>query len=152
MTWQKSVGKLFRAGPIRARQYHSISMYCVELYQATQSLLLFDMASKDFSSNIETSPRTQVSNSTTFRPPPQDKFLLVSEIFHHHYLNSPNHPIFKYEDLPGVVKTIYWSDWYLAIHRAGRYVRKIFGFSEEPNERPVIAMLANTGTCSTLHI
>ncbi|KIM91772.1 hypothetical protein PILCRDRAFT_83846 [Piloderma croceum F 1598] len=102
------------------------------------------MASRDFSSNIETSPRTQASNSTTFRPPPQDKFLLVSEIFHHHYLNSPNHPIFKYEDSPGVVKTIYWSDWYLAIHRAGRYVRKIFGFSEEPNERPVIAMLANT--------
>lgn len=108
---------------------------------------LIKMASNDFSFIIKPSTRTHTLHSTTFTPLSQDRLLLVSEIFHHHYLNSPNHPIFKYEDSPGVVKTIYWSDWYLAIHRAGRYVREIFRFSD-PNERPVIAMLANTGVCS----
>ena len=112
------------------------------------SVCLINMAPNDFSFITEPSPRTPTLNSTTFTPPSQDRLLLVSEILQHHYLNSPNHPIFKYEDSPGVVKTIYWSDWYLAIHRAGRYVREIFRFFD-PNERPVIAMLANTGACST---
>lgn len=91
-------------------------------------------------------PATQGLNSTTFSPPPLDGSLTIPELVEWHYKRSANHPVFIYDD-DGSTKTIHWKDLYPAIHRAGRYVRKVFGFAspETPSDRPVIAILANVG-------
>lgn len=96
--------------------------------------------------SIQPPPATQALGSTTFSPPPLDGSLTIPELTEWHYKRSANHPVFVYDDA-GSIKTLCWSDWYPAIHRAARYVRKVFDFTtpETPADRPVIAILANAG-------
>lgn len=90
--------------------------------------------------------RTQCLTSPTFRLPPLDGSLLVSEIFDWHYEHSPDHPMFRYDDA-GTTKTLNWSDFIPAVHRASRFLLNAFNLSvlREPSDRPVIGILTNSG-------
>lgn len=98
-------------------------------------------------------PQTQALTSTTFCPPPLDGSLTIPELLEWHYTRSTNHPVFMYDDA-GTIKTLYWSDWYPAINRAARYVRDNFSLSEPatPADRPVIAILANSGQYKSVNM
>ncbi|TFY80855.1 hypothetical protein EWM64_g3157 [Hericium alpestre] len=64
-------------------------------------------------------PKSQVLNSVTFKAPPlEDESLTLPDIYDWHYENSPNHPLFRYEDSPGKLKSITWAEAVRAIHRA----------------------------------
>lgn len=72
-------------------------------------------------------PKTQVLNSTTFKAPPlEDESLLLPELYDWQRAQSPNHPLFIYDEAPGKLKTIYWSEAVQGIHRAARFVASLF--------------------------
>lgn len=72
-------------------------------------------------------PKTQVLNSTTFKAPHlEDESLLLPELYDWQRTHSPNHPLFIYDEAPGKLKTIYWSEAVQGIHRAAHYVASLF--------------------------
>lgn len=91
-------------------------------------------------------PQTQSLKSLTFHPPPLDGSLLIPEFFDWHYEHSPDHPIFHYEDV-GTIKTLNWSDFIPAVHRAARFILNTFDLLDmrEAMNRPVIGTLTNSG-------
>ena len=99
------------------------------------------------SERIPPPPPTQALTSTTFVPPPHDLSLTIPEIIDFHRVHSPNHVVYVYEETPGVCKQVTFSTWIRAIHRAGRYIRKLFWLPEQQASglKPVIALLANSG-------
>ncbi|KAA1475309.1 acetyl-CoA synthetase-like protein [Dentipellis sp. KUC8613] len=96
-------------------------------------------------------PRTQVLNSKTYKAPPlEDESLALPDLYDWHYENSPQHPLFTYEEAPGKLRTITWAEAVRAIHRSSYDIA-----SRVPSEvaqaategRPiVIATLALTDT------
>ncbi|KAJ6588257.1 acetyl-CoA synthetase-like protein [Mycena capillaripes] len=86
-------------------------------------------------------PTPQGLSSTTFQQPPLDGSLLLPEIFDLHAQQSPNHPLFRYVDTDGVVKTIVWSHAVQAFHKAAHISRQQVG-AENPDVRPVIGIIA----------
>ncbi|KAJ7189839.1 hypothetical protein GGX14DRAFT_580331 [Mycena pura] len=87
-------------------------------------------------------PTPQGLSSSTFRPPPVDGSLLLPEIFDHHGKSSPNHPLFRYVDAEGVVKTITWSYAVQGFHKAAHITRQQVGIEPTDTHRPVIGILA----------
>ncbi|KAJ7206143.1 hypothetical protein B0H12DRAFT_1243356 [Mycena haematopus] len=86
-------------------------------------------------------PTPQGLSSTTFRPPPLDGSLSFPEIFDHHAINSPTHPLFRYIDAEGVVQTITWSHAVRGFHAAAHITRQQIG-AESADIRPVVAIVA----------
>ena len=97
-----------------------------------------------------TLPTTQVLNSSTFNAPPlEDKSLCLPDYYDWQYRNSPSHPFFVYDDVPGKIRTITWAEAARGIHRAAHLVasRVSPGDAAAALEgRPiVVAALAATG-------
>lgn len=96
-------------------------------------------------------PKTQVLNSTTFKAPPlDDESHLLPELYDWQRTQSPNHPLFIYDEAPGKLKTIYWSEAVRGFHRAAHFVASLFPSSiaqDAINGKPVtIGTLAASGT------
>ena len=72
-------------------------------------------------------PFTQGLNSSTFKQPPLDGSLTLHEIYEWHAVQSPDHPLFIYEDGPGCTRAIVWREAVKGIHRATRFIRKAVG-------------------------
>ncbi|KAF7353828.1 Acetyl-CoA synthetase-like protein [Mycena venus] len=87
-------------------------------------------------------PTPQGLSSSTFRPPPVDGSLLLPEIFDHHGESSPNHPLFRYVDAEGVVKTITWSHAVQGFHKAAHITRQQVGIEPTDTLRPVVGIVA----------
>ena len=90
-------------------------------------------------------PLTHGSNSKTFTQPPLDGSLSIAEVFDYHAHNSPEHPIFIYEDEPGKIETIYWPQLVHATARVASLIRSYNVPSEAPATK-VIAVLALADT------
>lgn len=89
---------------------------------------------------------SQGQKSNTFTPPPLDGSLSMLEIFDFHRKNSPNHPLFLFEE-GGKIEEITWAHAVRAVHTSARYIQQICGKgSDDPST--VVAILANTDTFS----
>lgn len=71
-------------------------------------------------------------------------------VWDHHAENSPNHPLFVYEDKPGDIRTVTWRQGNQATHRAARIVQR---FAQRCGQRiidseqpPVIGIMAVKGS------
>lgn len=93
-------------------------------------------------------PKTQALSSTTFNIPPLDGSLTLPGLYDWHYEHSPDHPLFVFEDIPGVLRTICYREAGQAIMRASRYTLEAIGDTVRvyPGVRPVIAILAMSDT------
>ena len=97
--------------------------------------------------SITPPPRNQCLSSTTFTLPPLDGSLTVQQMYDWHYDHSPEHPVFEYAEDDGSITTIRMKEVVPAIHRAGRLVISHFtAHTPTPTKKPVIAMLAASGT------
>ncbi|THU99130.1 acetyl-CoA synthetase-like protein [Dendrothele bispora CBS 962.96] len=76
----------------------------------------------------------------TFTRPPKDGSLPLSLLFDYHGTNSPNHPVFQYEQ-NGSLKTIYWKEATAAIRSVAALVRE--KVPQEAGSIPVVAVLAH---------
>jgi acyl-CoA synthetase (AMP-forming)/AMP-acid ligase II len=87
----------------------------------------------------------QGASSATFRAPPTDGSLTLIEMFDYNALNSPKHPLFRYESADGgSLHDILWADAIPAIHKAARLVRT--AASDSTSSSRVVAILASMGT------
>jgi hypothetical protein len=87
----------------------------------------------------------QGASSVTFRAPPTDGSLTLVEMFDYNALNSPKHPLFRYESPDdGSLQDILWADAIPAIHKAARLVRA--AASDFTCSSRVVAILASMGT------
>lgn len=68
-------------------------------------------------------PNTQALSSSTFNKPPLDGSLTIPEIYDWHYDNNPDHPLFIYSDSRGDVRTIFWPEVVLGVHRVAKIVQ-----------------------------
>ncbi|KAI0062574.1 acetyl-CoA synthetase-like protein [Artomyces pyxidatus] len=98
-------------------------------------------------------PQTQVLSSQTFRAPPlEDRTLTLPDLYDWQYEHSPDHPLFLYDDVPGKVRTIAWSEAVRAIHNAAHVVASRLPAEIVANAiggRPiVVACLCATDTVS----
>ena len=95
-------------------------------------------------------PQTQALSSTTFRPPPLDGSLTLSELYDWHGENTPNHPLFEYVELDdsesgqSIRNVIYWPQVRTAIHRVAKLVRERTGYNGSGTQ-PVLATVAASG-------
>ncbi|KAF5351577.1 hypothetical protein D9758_007202 [Tetrapyrgos nigripes] len=76
----------------------------------------------------------------TFTRPPRDQNLPLALLFDYQGANSPEHPLFRY-DQDGELKTILWKDGNAAIRRAASLVRE--RISRDGDSIPVVAVLAH---------
>jgi hypothetical protein len=93
-------------------------------------------------------PDIQALSSPTFKKPVLDGSLTLPEIYDWHYHNSPNHPIFIYEDAPDSTRIILWPEAVRAIHTAARLVNvtvRMPNLALENNVRPIVGILAASG-------
>lgn len=95
-------------------------------------------------------PDTQALHSKTFRPPPLDGSLSVPELYDWHLTNTPEHPLFVFNEDDGRERIIYWPEAVRAMHRAGRIVRS--RLKEGAPLHPFIAFLCATGTSFTTSV
>ncbi|KAI9459306.1 acetyl-CoA synthetase-like protein [Russula earlei] len=98
-------------------------------------------------------PKTQALNSSTFKVPPLgDNPLTLPDLYDWQYLNSPNHPLFVFEDDPGKIRTITWAEAVHGIHRAAYLIASripVEAATAALEGRPVVvAALAMTDTVS----
>ncbi|KAH8110877.1 acetyl-CoA synthetase-like protein [Phellopilus nigrolimitatus] len=92
---------------------------------------------------------TQGLQSATFTQPPLDESLSLPAIYDWQAKHSPKHPIFVFEDAPGLLRTILWDEGVQGVHRATRFVRKAVGnplMLEDSSKPSVIAVLASSDT------
>lgn len=90
-------------------------------------------------------PRTATPEGS-YKSPPIDGSLTVSEIFDWHYQNNPHHPVFVYANDDSQKTWLSFSDVVPAIHQAARYVAKVSGIDlETDTKRPLVAIIAATG-------
>ncbi|KAF9025149.1 acetyl-CoA synthetase-like protein [Hymenopellis radicata] len=93
-------------------------------------------------------PTPQGSTSKTFRAPPLDGTLALHALPEFHAKNSPDHPVFRYEDPSnGGIKTLHWSHISLAIRAAREILLDNFGVPTS-GTHPVVAILVNADTMS----
>lgn len=95
-----------------------------------------------FSVSIPPPPATQCLASDTFKQPPLDGSMAVPEIYDWHLRNSPNHPLFVYDD-DGAERVIDWATAVRAVHRAGRVIQSRVKCTDL--RMPVVAILASSG-------
>ncbi|KAH8110853.1 acetyl-CoA synthetase-like protein [Phellopilus nigrolimitatus] len=87
--------------------------------------------------------------SATFTQPPLDGSLSLPAIYDWQAEHSPKHPIFVFEDAPGLLRTILWDEGAQGMHRATRFVRKAVGnplVLDGSSKPSVIAVLASSDT------
>lgn len=89
-------------------------------------------------------PATQCLASETFSLPPLDGSMKIPEIYDWHLQNSPNHPLFVYDDDEGAERVISWATAVRALHRAGRVIQS--RVKRTDTRMPVVAILASCGT------
>ena len=103
-------------------------------------------------------PTAQGVNSQTFNAPPFDHNMSVPGLYAYHAEHSPDHPVFTYTDLAtGSSHDIVFSAVWCNIRKvapivAGHYaeIQHYAKDSEHAKDRPVVAVLALTGTRQTL--
>ncbi|KAI5116179.1 hypothetical protein M0805_002877 [Coniferiporia weirii] len=93
-------------------------------------------------------PKSQGLHSSTFVQPPLDFTLSFPALFDWQAEHSREHPIFIFEDAPGISRTIHWGEAVQGIHRAAQFVRRAVGRSLKTGsgEKPLIAVLASSDT------
>ncbi|KAJ7153225.1 hypothetical protein C8R46DRAFT_1357140 [Mycena filopes] len=77
-----------------------------------------------------------------FKRPPQDGSLSLTEILLYHAKENPTHPLFRYLDTDGNLKTIDWCQSVRAFQRAAHIIKEHVGLAS-PEARPVVAILAS---------
>lgn len=70
--------------------------------------------------------------------------MTIPEIYDWHLLNSPNHPLFVYDDEEGAEHIINWGTAVRAVHRAGRIIQSRVECADVKS--PIVAILASSGT------
>ncbi|KLO07028.1 acetyl-CoA synthetase-like protein [Schizopora paradoxa] len=89
-------------------------------------------------------PDTQALSCSTFKRPPLDGSLNLSEVCVWNGRNNPEHPIFVYADQDGGEHVIRWQEFVRGIHRVSSLVQRIVTTSQkEGNASPrTIAILS----------
>ena len=93
-------------------------------------------------------PVTQGLKCPTFTQPPLDGSLSIGALYDWQAVNSPDHPLFVYQQSPGVQRTIKWAEAMKGIWRAARILRNAVRSSAESAngvKSPVIGVLALSG-------
>lgn len=93
-------------------------------------------------------PTPQGSNSQTFKPGALDGSLIVPQLIDLQYHQSPDHPVFVYDDIDGHIMTIRFSQYVPAVHQAAKYVLKHIahlGFVVNESKPIVVGLLGGTG-------
>jgi hypothetical protein len=93
----------------------------------------------------------QGDSALGFKRPPLDGSVLLPEIFDNNAKENPTHPIFRYVEADGTLKTILWADAVPAFQRAAQIVRQQVAVPN-PEMRPVVAILASLGSCAGPHL
>ena len=94
-------------------------------------------------------PKSQGLHSSTFNQPPLDFSLNFPEIIEWHGEHSAEHPLFRFNEGPGVNRTICWREAVQSFQRASAYIKKaVDGHAVAGRERRVIAILSSSGTFS----
>lgn len=88
-------------------------------------------------------PTPQGAHSSTFTPPPVDGSLFLPEIYDYLGENSPDHPIFVYDD-KSTLHTITWSQVARAIHNAARLVEGHIRSGDKNKNSTVVAILSTS--------
>ena len=85
----------------------------------------------------------------TFALPQLDGSLTLPELFEWHSQNSPKHPLYVFEDKPGVLRTIFWGEVIHGLNRAARLCAEAIGGEtvKDSKNAPVIAILGSLGSC-----
>lgn len=101
--------------------------------------------------DISSLPTLQGRNQNTFSRPPFDRSdLCIHELFAHHALHSPTHPLFAYADDEQKLHYIHYSKAYNAIRRASNIVSKGCAHARITSDtQPVIGILAAIGIQSS---
>ncbi len=91
--------------------------------------------------------------STTFVAPPLDGSMTVPQMFDHHAVHSPNHPVFLYEDGPGNKVYIQWKQVHLATSQVARYIEAqgIGAATEGPKIIAILAVLDSITYFTLVH-
>lgn len=87
----------------------------------------------------------------TFALPPLDGSLTLPDLYEWHSKNSPNHPLFVYEDEPGRLRTILYGGFIHGLDRAARLCTKFVGTKaiQEGGVNapvPVVSIVGNLGS------
>lgn len=94
-------------------------------------------------------PATQCLSSETFHPPALDGSMALPEIYDWHLHNSPDHPLFVYDDDEGAERGISWGTAVRAVHRAARIIQSRVDVesadSATTRRPPVVGILASSG-------
>ena len=84
----------------------------------------------------------------TFKHPPLDGSLCLSQIYEWHAQNSPTHPVFQYLEDDRSIQTITFRDIFKAINRGGWLLKDaIQKCSPLEDKRKIIAIVALSGMC-----
>ncbi len=94
---------------------------------------------------IPVPPQTQALQSTTFRPPPLDGSLTLTQIYDWHYKHSSDHPLFIFADDDKNVRKIHWPEAVRAIYNGVRFLENNVDLKTENVGLPVVAILGTTG-------
>ena len=97
-------------------------------------------------------PITQGLKCPTFTQPPLDGSLSLAELYEWQAINSPEHPLFVFEDSPGTHRMIKWAEAMKGIRRATRILRNAVRESAgaiKPEKSTVIGVLASSGGYSS---
>ncbi|KAK1218396.1 hypothetical protein PQX77_018919 [Marasmius sp. AFHP31] len=94
------------------------------------------------------------ASSATFKRPPLDGSMSLTQIFDWQAQNSPNHRLFIYNDKDGRVQAINWKEGVAAIYTGARLIRSQMANIGLGNDGvPVIAIVSSTDTityCTTI--
>ncbi|KAL0578153.1 hypothetical protein V5O48_003858 [Marasmius crinis-equi] len=86
-------------------------------------------------------------SSPTFRRPPLDGSMTLTQIYDWQAQNSPDHRMFVYTDSNGRVRNITWKEGVAAIYTGARSIRSRFSKTAAGRHGvPVIAILSSTDT------
>ncbi|KAJ8093219.1 putative NRPS-like protein biosynthetic cluster [Marasmius tenuissimus] len=93
-------------------------------------------------------------SSATFKRPPLDGSMSLTEIFDWQAQNSPNHRLFTYTDKEGHVQNITWKEGIAAVYTGARSIRAQMS-NVEPCKHavPIIAIVSSSDTityCATI--
>lgn len=76
--------------------------------------------------------------------------MALPEIYDWHLHNSPDHPLFVYDDDDGAERVINWATVVRAVHRAGRIIQSRVDVDcanfAATGRVPVVGILASSGT------
>lgn len=95
--------------------------------------------------------QTQALSSTTFNIPPLDGSLTLPQMVDWHAEHSPQHTVFEYAEADGTVVAVKFPELMCAMHRGARVVLSGMpksGFDGK-KKRPLVAIVANSGACTT---